>query len=119
MGTPIKNLRNKNIYVHCASRFVSIQNNRPRSFLAVSMALALVPMATTSMYLRAQDTRTCSVVPYYSIRSQGENAARELAGWTSHVNLANENTHYGSFSLTPELSRSFGPGHITSYLFGC
>ncbi len=61
----------------------------------------------------------CNVAPYIYNRSVSENAARELAGWTSHVNLADMDKHYGSFSITPEYTRSFRPGNIARNLFGC
>lgn len=62
------------------------------------------------------------VVPYYSIRPQGVDAARELVGWTQQINLAchegNDNTFYGTMSATAEYTRSFGSGHIAQCLFG-
>lgn len=58
-----------------------------------------------------------TVAPLYSIRSQGVDAARELAGWTSHVNLFDMDKAYGSFSLTTEYSRSFRPQDINKSLF--
>ncbi len=61
----------------------------------------------------------CEVSPYIYNRSVSENAARELAGWTGHVNLADMDRHYGSFSITPEYTRSFSPGKIANRLFNC
>jgi hypothetical protein len=61
----------------------------------------------------------CDVSPYIYNRSVSENAARELAGWTGHVNLADMDRHYGSFSVTPEYTRSFYPGKIANRLFNC
>lgn len=57
------------------------------------------------------------VTPFYSIRSQGVDAARELAGWTQHVNLFDIERMYGSISLTPEYTRSFSPRNINQSLF--
>ncbi len=58
------------------------------------------------------------VSPYIAPRSTSENAARELVGWTQKVNLADKQTHYGSFSVTPEYTRSFRADHIAAQLFG-
>jgi hypothetical protein len=58
-----------------------------------------------------------TTVPYFSIRSQGLNAARELAGWTNHIHLYDQGGIYGSFSITPEFTRSFKSRHITECLF--
>src|SRR6056297_2991147 len=68
-----------------------------------------------STAVQAADT----VAPYFSIRSQSENAARELAGWTGHVNIADMDSHYGSFAITPEYTRSFRSDAIAEKLFGC
>lgn len=57
------------------------------------------------------------VAPLYSIRSQGVDAARELAGWTQQVNLFDKDTVYGTFAITPEYARSFNPGNINKSLF--
>lgn len=58
------------------------------------------------------------VAPYFSIRSQGVDAARELAGWTQHVNLYDVGKVYGSFAVTPEYTRSFRPSAIAQSLLG-
>lgn len=63
-------------------------------------------------------THAATVTPFYSIRSQGVDAARELAGWTQHVNLFDMEKLYGSISLTPEYTRSFRPNDINQALFG-
>ncbi|TET06960.1 hypothetical protein E3J79_00370 [Candidatus Dependentiae bacterium] len=62
-----------------------------------------------------------AIAPYYSIRSQSENAARELvgAGWNTQINLCAMNKWYGNFSITPEYTRSFRPYRIAQCLFGC
>ena len=41
-----------------------------------------------------------TVAPYFSIRSQGANIAREMVGWTNHVNLYGMENLYGSGSFT-------------------
>jgi len=58
------------------------------------------------------------VTPYYSIRPQGVDAARELSGWAHQVNLADKNGVYGSLSLTTEYAQSFKSGDIAQCLFG-
>jgi len=62
-----------------------------------------------------------AVAPYFSIRSQSENAARELAGagWNTQINLCCMDEWYGNFSITPEFTRSFKSCNIAQCLFGC
>jgi len=64
---------------------------------------------------------TIAISPYYSIRSQSENAARELvgAGWNTQINLIDAGDFYGNLSITPEYTRSFRPRRICDCLFGC
>ena len=57
------------------------------------------------------------VVPYLAFRSQGFNAARELVGWQSTINKSCAEGFYGSFSATPEYTRSFKSDRIARYLF--
>lgn len=59
-----------------------------------------------------------AVLPYFSIRSQAEDAARELAGWAHQVNLCCKEHWYGSFSITPEYSQSFNNQNLANCLFG-
>ena len=56
--------------------------------------------------------------PYFSIRSQGLDTARELAGWTQFVNL-DRDCFYGTASVTAEYTRSFRSSDIVECLFGC
>lgn len=58
-----------------------------------------------------------SVLPYLSIRSQGINDARELVGWQTQINKAGMCKTYGSFSMTPEYTRSFNADSISQALF--
>ncbi|MDR3478662.1 MAG: hypothetical protein P4M14_11600 [Gammaproteobacteria bacterium] len=58
------------------------------------------------------------VAPYYSIRSQGVDAARELSGWTQHVNLYDMDKVYGTLALTTEYTQSFRSDSIARALFG-
>lgn len=59
-----------------------------------------------------------SVVGYYSIRNQGQDAARDLAGMTQHINLFDMDKIYGTFALTAEYSQTFRPNRIAESLFG-
>ncbi len=56
--------------------------------------------------------------PYFSIRSQSINAARELVGWQSMINKFEMESVYGAFSITPEFTRSFKPCRIAGFFFG-
>ena len=60
----------------------------------------------------------CPVPTAYSIRSQGQDEAREQAGLTGHTNIPSNHEQYGTLALTPALNRSFSPGHIAVPLFG-
>ncbi len=57
------------------------------------------------------------VVPYIAYRSQGFNAARELVGWQTQINKSCMDSVYGSFSVTPEYTRSFHAHSIAECLF--
>ncbi len=58
------------------------------------------------------------VTPYYSIRSQGRNAARNAVGWTNHIHQYNADTTYACIAVTPEYTRSFRHKEINRCLFG-
>lgn len=57
------------------------------------------------------------VIPYISIRSQSENAARELVLWQTQINLDDKIKAYGSLSLTPEYLQTFDGRKIARALF--
>jgi hypothetical protein len=57
------------------------------------------------------------VVPHLAPRSQGINGARELVGWQSQINKWDMCYMYGSFSVTPEYTRTFHQNRITESLF--
>lgn len=57
-------------------------------------------------------------VPYLNYRSQGFNAARELVGWQSFINIPCEEDYYGSLSILAEYGASFDHKNITKSLFG-
>lgn len=61
----------------------------------------------------------CAItVPYLNYRSQGFNAARELVGWQSFINIPCEDDYYGAFSVLAEYGTSFDHQKITKALFG-
>ncbi|BDC34631.1 hypothetical protein Noda2021_05890 [Candidatus Dependentiae bacterium Noda2021] len=80
-----------------------------RSHLKQILGLALLASLSTSMN---------GALPYFSIRSQGVDAARELVGLTHFINLMNKDSFYGVASLTVEGTKSFRPGRIFDSLFG-
>lgn len=57
-------------------------------------------------------------LPYFSIRSQGVDAARELIGETHLINLFAKDSFYGVAALTVEGTRSFRSNRIFDCLFG-
>ena len=57
------------------------------------------------------------VIPYLNFHSQGINGARELVGWQTQINKFDVNSLYGSFSITPEYTRSFREYQIATYLW--
>jgi len=60
----------------------------------------------------------CGATPYFSIRSQGENAAREMIGWEEFINLCNEERFYGAISITTEYTQTMRSNDISRVLFG-
>lgn len=58
-----------------------------------------------------------NVVPYLAFRSQGIDGAREIVGWQSQINRYDKDSFYGSFSATPEYTRSFLGQRIAECLF--
>ncbi len=60
----------------------------------------------------------CTTAADIRIRSQSVDTARELAGWTNHVNLFDMNCMYGTFAITPEYTQSFNGRQIARSLFG-
>jgi len=61
---------------------------------------------------------TNQVSPYFSIRSQGANIAREMVGWTNHVDLYDVRNIYGAGSFTLEYTKSTKSNRIAQCLFG-
>jgi len=60
---------------------------------------------------------TAPVVSYFNIRSQAVDTARELAGWTDHVNLWDMESVYGTLAVTTEYTRSFLSNYTAHNLF--
>lgn len=79
--------------------------------VVVIAAYSLLLVSAVSIY-------PFSTTPFYSPRSQGEDTARWLAGWTHQVNLWDAPCRYGVFAITPEISQSFNAVNITDCLFG-
>lgn len=57
------------------------------------------------------------VIPYLNFHSQGINGAREIAGWQTQINKFDMDSFYGSFSITPEYTRSFQNYQLAGYLW--
>lgn len=81
-----------------------------KNFLSLTVLMGTAAFAADS---------SRAVAPYLNFRSQSENAARELVGWSNYINKTNEESHYGSFSVTPEYTRSFKSNSLAESLFGC
>jgi len=76
---------------------------------ALASALNLGAMVSTFTHV---------ATPYYSIRSQGTNAAREMVGLQTHINLCDVEGCYGTVAITGEYSQSFDNDDICECLFG-
>src|SRR5262249_27530933 len=59
-----------------------------------------------------------AVAPFIQPRSQSEDSARELVGWTRYINLYDRECMYGAWAFTLEYERTFRPGNIRRALFG-
>lgn len=73
----------------------------------------IIFLLVSSAYTHAFGPKT-----FFNTRSQGVNAARELAGWQQLINL-DRDCSYGAVSIVPEYSRSFEPMDMAQFLFGC
>jgi hypothetical protein len=69
------------------------------------------------MTMMLSTTIQADLVPYLALRSQGINGAREMVGWQTHINRFDMDQNYGSFSITPEFSRSFKHKKLAAALF--
>ncbi len=55
---------------------------------------------------------------FFTTRSQGVNAAIELAGWQQLINLSDKECNYGTLAIIPTYSRSFDSCAIEKFLLG-
>lgn len=101
-----------------AKKITRIKYRENKKNRSIFMNKTLKKITSILFFLIPICTHATTVTPFYSIRSQGVDAARELAGWTQHVNLFDMEKLYGSISLTPEYTRSFRSNDINSALFG-
>lgn len=68
----------------------------------------IAPLAITQSLL-------CSL-PFFTIRSQSVNAAREIVGWQPYINISQCENYY-ALSFTPEYQQSFHSERIARALF--
>ncbi|HZW60717.1 MAG TPA: hypothetical protein VFF04_00665, partial [Candidatus Babeliales bacterium] len=81
-------------------------------------ALGIMPWVIAQSECPIDDANLCGAAPYFSIRSQGENAVREMVGWQKLINVCDKNDFYGAISLVGEYSESFDGNDISRVLFG-
>src|ERR1700722_3515204 len=84
----------------------------------LSVALVLCPALAIASLPTTTQTTLCPTAPYFSIRSQGEDVADWLAGWTQHINLFDVDKFNASFYIKPKYTSSFNSRDICSCLFG-
>ena len=82
--------------------------------MRTSYKIALPALLLTHLFLHAVEYTT----PYFSPRSQNEDAARWLVGWTHQVNRWCVDKKYLTFAITPIYSQSFKSYDIAETLFG-
>jgi len=83
------------------------------------LVLCMVPLAQAqSNSCPADNANPCGAAPYFSIRSQGENAVREMVGWQELINLCSMDDFYGAISVVAEYNQSFRSNDIARVLFG-
>lgn len=63
-------------------------------------------------------TGSTYAVPFYSIRSQSVNIARQMAGIQEDINRYDMDHIHGIFTLTPEYSQTYNDKKIANCLFG-
>jgi hypothetical protein len=71
----------------------------------------LIPCLFTTYCIQAV------VIPYLSFHSQGINDAREIVGWQNKINRFDADSSYGSFTITPEYTRTFKEYQMATYLW--
>ncbi len=90
-------------------------------FRRLSMGILMSVITTLQLSASCKSSSSnClhSVTPKLTIRSQGTNAARRMAGSVGQINLNNMDQLYGTISITPEYTRSFDEDNIAQCLFG-
>ncbi|HEV2601920.1 MAG TPA: hypothetical protein VGT41_06545 [Candidatus Babeliales bacterium] len=85
-----------------------MKNYRERFFLTVLVLCGLA----------GSGAQAATVTPYYQIRSQGTNAAREMVGWQQLINLCCQDDWYGAGAVALEYSQSFRSNRMCECLFG-
>src|SRR5579885_302622 len=80
--------------------------------------LSIMPLALAQSTCPIDTANPCGAAPYFSIRSQGENAVREMVGWQELINLCGMDDFYGAVSVVGEYSESFRNNDIARVLFG-
>jgi len=78
---------------------------------------ALTMLASVG-HVAADNSVGCNTTTYYSARSQGVNAVREMVGWQDLINRCNEDKFYGSFAVVLEYGQTFRNSRICECLFG-
>ncbi len=68
-------------------------------YLSLSLVLSI-------LNVHAEESNSHAVTPKFTIRSQGTNAVRRIVNTVGKINL-DEECGYGTFSITPEYTRSF------------
>jgi len=86
--------------------------------LLYAYALSIMPLTLAQSICPIDDANPCGAAPYFSIRSQGENAVREMVGWQELINLCGMDDFYGAVSVVGEYSESFRSSDIARVLFG-
>ena len=59
-----------------------------------------------------------AIAPFIQPRSQSEDSARELVGWTRYINIYDNECLYGSWAFTLEYTKTIRPDDISFNLFG-
>lgn len=96
------------------SQFLKNRNNKPvlqGSIMGYILLFIVMLGSTISAFIKSESP----LLTYYSIRSQGANRARQLAGSVREY-FKSYDCFYGSFSITPEYSRTFRSTHLTECL---
>lgn len=82
--------------------------------------IACLLMLSTSL-AHASTNTSCNNgtgTPYFSIRSQGVNAVREMVGWEDLINHCNDDGYYFALYGAGEFSQSFSSAQLAQNLFG-